>query len=91
MKESLTTVDLAQYENPVSQIFRQPATAEEWESYILSKEQVQFYETYGFLSGIKMLSNEQNEVFNKKEDAKLKLLDKKIPKVDANSLYKLDA
>lgn len=65
MKESLDTIDLAQYGTPVSQLFRQPVAAEEWEPYILDKEQVQFYEANGFLSGIKILSDEQVDWLNK--------------------------
>lgn len=64
MKESSDTIDLAQYGNPVSQLFSQPVTAEEWEPYILDKEQVQFYEAHGFLSGIKILSDEQVDWLN---------------------------
>lgn len=57
--------DLAEYQSPVSGLFKQPTTAAEWEPYILDKEQVSFYETHGYVSGIKILSDEQVDILNK--------------------------
>lgn len=56
--------DLASYGQPVTNIFKQPATAAEWEPYILSKEQLRFFEKNGYLSGIKILEEAQVDLLN---------------------------
>jgi ectoine hydroxylase-related dioxygenase (phytanoyl-CoA dioxygenase family) len=40
-------------------MFHWPKSAEEWEQYKLSKEQVEFFNIHGYLSGIKLLDEEQ--------------------------------
>src|SRR5688572_25205622 len=54
--------DLARHHGPVSSLFRQPVSAEEWDSYRLSDEQVSFYREHGYLAGIQMLNHGQVEV-----------------------------
>jgi hypothetical protein len=44
--------DLANYGSPVSNLFEQPKTAAEWEQYVLSKEQIDFFKENGYLSGV---------------------------------------
>lgn len=56
--------DLADYNEPVSDIFTQPKSIEEWEQYMLTEEQVTFYEKHGYLSGIKILSEDQVDILN---------------------------
>lgn len=51
--------DLADYHHPISDIFKQPQTHEEWEHYKLSKEQIAHFNEYGYLSGIKLLEEWQ--------------------------------
>ena len=57
--------DLADYSQPVSDMFHQPQSAEEWEQYMLTAEQVSFYEEHGYLSGIKILTESQVDILNK--------------------------
>lgn len=53
--------DLADYHELVSDIFKLPKTREEWEQYRLSDEQVAHFHEYGYVSGIKMLNENQVE------------------------------
>src|SRR3954465_10309151 len=51
--------DLSVYHRPLTGLFPKPATREEWETYRLSKEQVEFYREHGYVSGIRMLDDAQ--------------------------------
>src|SRR5439155_9310967 len=53
--------DLSTVHQLVSDLFRWPATTEEWEQYRLTNEQVDFFNKNGFVSGIKMLDEKQVE------------------------------
>ncbi|WP_052272829.1 phytanoyl-CoA dioxygenase family protein [Flavihumibacter solisilvae] len=66
MKDSASTLssDLANFSRPVSDLFRQPSTPAEWEPYMLTEEQVRSFEENGFISGIRILSEEQVDVLN---------------------------
>ncbi len=64
----MSVIDLAQYHNVVSKLFKIPSTKEEWEPYRLSKEQVQHFHEYGYLSGIRMLDDTQIEQLRKELD-----------------------
>ncbi len=55
------TRDLSTVHKLVSDMFQWPRNAEEWEQYKLSDEQVDFFNKNGFLSGIKMLDEDQIE------------------------------
>ncbi|NJB70344.1 ectoine hydroxylase-related dioxygenase (phytanoyl-CoA dioxygenase family) [Saonia flava] len=57
--------DLADYHSPISSIFTQPKSKEDWEQYRLTKEQVGFYNENGHLSGIKLLEEWQVDALNK--------------------------
>lgn len=57
--------DLADYNHPISEMFTIPANDQEWEKYRLSDEQVVFFEENGYLSGIKLLVDNQVEQLNK--------------------------
>ena len=59
------TEDLSRYHRPVSDLFPQPVSAPEWESYRLSDEQVCFYREHGYLAGIRMLNEDQLEVLRR--------------------------
>ncbi|WP_276504727.1 phytanoyl-CoA dioxygenase family protein [Terrimonas pollutisoli] len=61
---SATVKDLADFSHPVSSVFKQPATAAEWEQYVLSKEQIDFFRENGYISGIKILNEEQVDLLN---------------------------
>lgn len=56
--------DLADYSQPFIDLFEQPQSPEEWEQYQLTKEQIAFYKEHGYLSGIKILSEEQVNTLN---------------------------
>ena len=53
------SIDLSNISHPISNLFTQPQSPEEWEQYLLSKEQVEFYKENGYLSGIKVMTEEQ--------------------------------
>ncbi len=53
--------DLSKQHTPVSSLFTQPATAEEWARYRLSEAQLEFYAQHGYLAGIQVLNDEQIE------------------------------
>ncbi|WP_353719283.1 phytanoyl-CoA dioxygenase family protein [Dyadobacter sp. 676] len=60
----VATRDLSQYHELVSDLFKQPATREEWDQYRLSDEQVAFFHENGYLSNIKLLDDWQVDVLN---------------------------
>lgn len=55
-------IDLASFHKPVSSLFSLPETREVWDSYRLSDEQIRHFEEFGYVSGIKMLGDEQVDV-----------------------------
>ncbi|MBK7711331.1 MAG: phytanoyl-CoA dioxygenase family protein [Bacteroidales bacterium] len=56
--------DLSDYSHPVSEMFHVPITAEEWDQYKLTKDQVAFFNENGYLSGIKVLEEWQVDQLN---------------------------
>jgi ectoine hydroxylase-related dioxygenase (phytanoyl-CoA dioxygenase family) len=60
----LKSNDLADYNSPISNLFKQPTTPEEWEPYVLSQDQIDFFKEKGFLSGIKILEEDQVDLLN---------------------------
>ena len=56
--------DLADRHSPVSEMFQQPKTAEEWEQYKLSDEQLAHFHEFGYVSGIKLLEEWQVDALN---------------------------
>lgn len=57
--------DLATLHHPITEQFAQPSSPEEWQKYALSVAQIAFYKKNGFLSGIKVMTAEQVDAFNK--------------------------
>lgn len=55
----MTITDLSSVHTLITDIFRWPRTAEEWNSYRLTDEQVAFFHENGFLSGVPMLDEIQ--------------------------------
>ncbi|HEU4593715.1 MAG TPA: phytanoyl-CoA dioxygenase family protein [Pyrinomonadaceae bacterium] len=53
--------DLSERHGPIGGLVPRPASAREWERYRLSDEQVEFFQENGYLSGIRVLSDEQVE------------------------------
>ncbi|MCU7552568.1 phytanoyl-CoA dioxygenase family protein [Chitinophagaceae bacterium LB-8] len=62
--EPKLSFDLANYSSPIANLFEQPTNAKEWEQYMLSEEQVAFFQENGFISGIQILTDEQVDVLN---------------------------
>lgn len=56
--------DLSAHHRLVSDLFRQPATREEWERYRLTDEQVAFFNENGYLSNIPLLEEWQVQRLN---------------------------
>ena len=61
---STSTHDLSNYSSPIADLFEQPKTAKEWEQYMLTAEQVASFQEQGFVSGIKILTDEQVGILN---------------------------
>lgn len=65
--------DLSSVHHLISDLFQWPHSAQEWDSYRIKKEQVDFFNENGFLPGIKMLDQKQidglRNALNKLTDA----------------------
>lgn len=57
--------DLAEVHELVSDIFQMPKTPEEWDQFRLSDEQVAHFHEFGYLSGIKLLNENQVDILRK--------------------------
>jgi ectoine hydroxylase-related dioxygenase (phytanoyl-CoA dioxygenase family) len=53
--------DLSQYHHPISDLFALPSDASEWNRYRVTDEQIEFYETNGYLAGVRLLGDKQIE------------------------------
>jgi ectoine hydroxylase-related dioxygenase (phytanoyl-CoA dioxygenase family) len=53
--------DLSTHSRPLGGFFTPPSSPSEWQQYRLSDEQVRFFHEQGYLSGIRILSDEQVE------------------------------
>ena len=47
--------------HPITELFKQPRSAEEWRRYALSAEQIKHYKDYGFVKDVKILNDAQIE------------------------------
>lgn len=59
-----TIKDLADYHQLLTDLFKQPQSKEEWDQYRLSNEQVAHFHEYGYVSGIKLLDENQVDLLN---------------------------
>ena len=57
--------DLGLSSHPLSDLFPQPESIEEWTSYCLSEDQLLEYQEKGFIHGIKVLNHYQIEVLRR--------------------------
>ena len=62
MTPSHSISDLSYHGNPISQMFKQPASAKEWEQYMLTEAQISSFNKDGFITGIKILNEDQVEI-----------------------------
>ncbi len=53
--------DLSKYHVPITDLFTWPTTKEEWDSYRITTEQIEFFHEYGYLAGLQILNDEQVE------------------------------
>ncbi len=53
--------DLSTVHHLVSNLFKWPSSAQEWKQYELKQEQIDFFNQYGYLSGVKLLDEQQVE------------------------------
>lgn len=60
--------DLAEHHRLVSQIFPEISAEEAWEKYKLTDEQVSFFNAYGFVSGVRLLDEDQVQLLRKELD-----------------------
>jgi len=51
--------DLSERHAPVSSLFPWPGSADDWDRYRLSGEQVEFFRAHGYLAGVRLLSDAQ--------------------------------
>ena len=54
--------DLSTQHKPIGRLFRMPASRQEWAEFRLSDDQVRFYHREGYLTGVRVLSDEQVDV-----------------------------
>lgn len=59
--QETTVKDLSEFHRGVSNLFRWPSSAAEWDQYRLSREQVDFFNEYGYVSNIRLLEEWQIE------------------------------
>lgn len=62
--EELIVNDLSKYHNLTSEIFKHPASKEEWNRFKLSEEQIAFFNENGYLSTVKLLEEWQVDKLN---------------------------
>jgi ectoine hydroxylase-related dioxygenase (phytanoyl-CoA dioxygenase family) len=55
------TDDLSHYHNPTTDLFPRAADDAQTKRYSLSKEQIEFYQTNGYLAGVRLLNDKQIE------------------------------
>src|ERR1043166_8654652 len=55
-------VDLSTHHRPITNLFKSPPRADDWNQYRLTSDQIQFFHTNGYLSGIRLLNDGQIEV-----------------------------
>jgi ectoine hydroxylase-related dioxygenase (phytanoyl-CoA dioxygenase family) len=57
--EELVVNDLSRYHKLISEIFKYPATGEEWNQFKLTEDQIAFFNENGYLSNVKILEEWQ--------------------------------
>src|SRR5205807_3498058 len=60
------TADLSRHHRPITDLFESPSRDEDWNQYRLTDNQIQFFQTNGYLTGIRLLNDEQIEVLREK-------------------------
>jgi len=73
--------DLSAWHEPVSKLFKHPRSPEEWLSYRLTNEQIEFYGEQGYLAGVRVLTDEQVDVLRSE------LAELLYPRHEGNDLF----
>ena len=60
--------DLSAIHHPIGGLFEQPTSPEAWAEFQLSEAQVRFFEENGYLSGVRILTDEQVDALNDELD-----------------------
>ena len=53
--------DLSHYHSPITKLFKWPVCMGDWSQYRLTHEQIEFFHEYGYLTGVRVLNDEQIE------------------------------
>ncbi|MET0461992.1 MAG: phytanoyl-CoA dioxygenase family protein [Chitinophagaceae bacterium] len=62
--QAIQVSDLSKYHQLISDLFQWPASEAEWDKYRLTKEQIDHYQEYGYVSNIRLLDEWQIEKLN---------------------------
>ena len=54
--------DLAEHHSPLSKLFVQPTTPEQWARYALTEEQIKQFQEKGYITGVRVLTEEQCDI-----------------------------
>ena len=73
--------DLSRYHRPITTLFNLSGTTEDWEQYRLKNDQIDFFQTNGYLAGIRLLNDEQIEAL------RAELADLSDPNHSGNGLF----
>lgn len=73
--------DLSNHHSPIGNLFIAPKTIEEWQQYRLTDDQIEFFQTNGYLAGIRLLNDEQIEAL------RAELADLSDPNHSGNDLF----
>ena len=64
----MTIKDLAEFHKPVSNIFAEALSEKDYEPFSLSKEQIEHFDEYGFVTNVKILEEEQVDILRQELD-----------------------
>jgi ectoine hydroxylase-related dioxygenase (phytanoyl-CoA dioxygenase family) len=61
--------DLSQYHQPITDLFSQPRSEDEWDEYRLSEEQITSFNENGYVSGVQVVNDDQIAVLRRELSA----------------------
>ena len=79
-------MDLSSRHAPITRLFPRPTDAADWNRYRLTRDQIDFFQTHGYLAGIRLLNDEQADALRKELT---ELIDPNHP--DHNLFYEFHA
>lgn len=57
-------IDLSGHHEPITRLFDQPSDADDWNQHRLTNDQIDFFNTNGYLAGIRLLKDDQIDVLS---------------------------